>query len=424
MARRANSERESEVTTQVTTRKFGTEKKALLVGLALGTVLAASVALVGGTAREADAAFADKIIFASNRTVGKGVDNPTGDREIFRMNSNGTGAKQLTFNAEHDVEPALSPDGTKIAYMSRGDQTSNPEGDWEIYIMNALDGSNNRNLTDNGAGVDDLVPDFSPDGTRIAYQSRGAQASNAEGDSEVYVMNAQDGTGKKNLSNNYLTIDDYDADFSPDGTKVAYASHGSQTSNPEGDGEVYVMDAADGSGQKNLSNDSSFADDVYPHFSPNGQRIVYTSRGVQASNPEGDSEVYLMNAQDGSGRTNLSNTGFDVSEDVPLFSPDGTKVAYQSSGAQTSNPEGDPEVYAMSAIDGSGKRNLTNNGINEVGPVFSPDGTKIAYLSRGVQGSNPEGDYEIYRMNTSDGSSKKNLTNNAAEYDESPEWRR
>jgi TolB protein len=339
------------------------------------------------------------------------------------MSPNGTGQKQLTFNAEHDLEPVLSPDGTKIAYMSRGDQASNPEGDWEVYVMNASDGSANKNLTDNGAGVDDLVPDFSPDGTKIAYQSRGAQISNGEGDSEVYVMNATDGSGKRNLSNNYLTIDDYDADFSPDGTKIAYASRGVQSSNPEGDGEIFVMSAGDGSGQKNLSNDASYAGDVYPRFSPNGQKIVYTSRGVQASNPEGDSEVYLINAADGSGQRNLSNTGADVAEDVPQFSPDGTKVAYQSSGAQTSNPEGDLEVYAMNATDGSGKSNLTNNGTNEFGPVFSPDGTKIAHLSKGVQSSNPEGDYEIYRMNTSDGSGKKNLTNNA-ETDESPEWGR
>ena len=131
-----------------------------------------------------------------------------------------------------------------------------------------------------------------------------------------------------------------------------------------------------------------------------------------------------MNALDGAGQTNISNTGAGITEDVPQFSPDGTKVAYQTSGAQTSNPEGDPEVYAMNATDGTAKRNLTNNGINEVGPVFSPDGTKIAYLSRGVQSSNPEGDYEIYRMSTVDGSGKKNLTNNDAEYDESPEWGR
>src|SRR5215212_8175533 len=70
-----------------------------------------------------------------------------------------------------------------------------------------------RNLTDNGANVDDLVTIFSPDGQKIAYQSRGAQDSNAEGDDEVYVMNALDGTEKKNLSNSYLNINDYDADF-------------------------------------------------------------------------------------------------------------------------------------------------------------------------------------------------------------------
>ncbi len=415
----------TEATTQIT-GTGGRTMTAVLLSLGLGAAMAALVALaaLSGTAREAEAALSEKIIFASNRAAGKGVTNPTGDREIFKMTSNGTGARQLTTNAGHDLEPTLSPDGTRIAYMSRGDQASNPEGDWEIYVMNSADGSANKNLTDNGANVDDLVPDFSPDGTRIAYQSRGAQTSNAEGDDEVYVMNAVDGSGKRNLSNNYLTIDDYDADFSPDGTKIAYASRGNQSSNPEGDGEIYVMSAADGSGQKNLSNDASYASDVYPHFSPNGQKIVYTSRGIQSSNPEGDSEVYVMNALDGAGQTNISNTGAGITEDVPHFSPDGTKVAYQTSGAQTSNPEGDPEVYAMNATDGTAKRNLTNNGINEVGPVFSPDGTKIAYLSRGVQSSNPEGDYEIYRMSTVDGSGKKNLTNNDAEYDESPEWGR
>jgi hypothetical protein len=42
----------------------------------------------------------------------------------------------------------------------------------------------------------------------------------------------------------------------------------------------------------------------------------------------------------------------------------------------------------------------------------------------GAQTSNPEGDGEIYRMSTVDGSGKKNLTNNAAEYDEPPGWGR
>jgi hypothetical protein len=104
---------------------------------------------------QAEAPFPDRIVFASNRVAGKGVDNPTGDREIFRMNPNGTGVRQLTFNGEHDGETVLSPDGTKSASMSRGDQTSNPKGDWEIYVVNAADGSGNRNLTNNVAEYDE-----------------------------------------------------------------------------------------------------------------------------------------------------------------------------------------------------------------------------------------------------------------------------
>lgn len=97
-----------------------------------------------------------------------------------------------------------------------------------------------------------------------------------------------------------------------------------------------------------------------------------------------------------------------------------------SRGVQASNPEGDGEVYVMNASDRTDRKNLTNNGANvgDFAPDFSSDGQKIAYTSDGVQTSNPQGDYEIYRMNTVDGSGKKNLTNNDAEYDESPEWGR
>jgi hypothetical protein len=61
-----------------------------LVGLALGVALASIVAM-GGTARQADAVFAEKVVFVSDRTTGVGGNNPTGDKEIFRMNLDGTG---------------------------------------------------------------------------------------------------------------------------------------------------------------------------------------------------------------------------------------------------------------------------------------------------------------------------------------------
>jgi Tol biopolymer transport system component len=137
------------MTTQATTRGIGTVGKtrsAVLFTLLLAATLAAMVALAG-TVREAGAASSnEKIVFVSARTTGKGVVNPTGDYEIFRMSPNGTGVRQLTFNEVYDSRPLLSPDGQKILYASQGSQPSNPEGDQELYLMNASDGSGQANL--------------------------------------------------------------------------------------------------------------------------------------------------------------------------------------------------------------------------------------------------------------------------------------
>ena len=423
-SRQTKRGKELEMTTQRHEARSET-RRSVLLALVLGVILAALTALAG-MAQEAEATFPGangRIAFYSERTTGTGVDNPTGDSEIFTIRPDGTGLKQLTHNTVDDSSPVFSPDGQKIAYDSMGDTASNPEGDTEIYVMNALDGSGKKNLTNNGTVVRDGTPVFSPDGKKIAYWSDGVQNSNLEGDAEVYVMNSADGSGQMNLSNNGTGVTEVYPVFSPDGQKIAYTSYGIQNSNPQGDREVYVVNALDGTGNKNLTNNGVDVADRDPAFSPGGQKIAYTSYGIQTSNLQGDDEVYVMSALDGMGKKNLTNNG--VSDTDSVFSPDGKKVAYDSQGIQNSNSQGDTEIYIMSALDGTGKKNLTNNGgvINDYYPILSPDGKKVAYMTDGKQNSNSQGDEEVYVMNALDGTGKKNLTNNA-EYDELSDWGR
>jgi Tol biopolymer transport system component len=75
--------------------------------------------------------------------------------------------------------------------------------------MNAIDGTDQLNLSDTGANVDELHPNFSPDGARVVYESKGIQTSNPQGDSEIYRVNTLDGLGKKNLTNDKVAYDGY-----------------------------------------------------------------------------------------------------------------------------------------------------------------------------------------------------------------------
>jgi Tol biopolymer transport system component len=341
-------------------------RKGVLLSLVLGIAFSA-VGAMTSAAREAEASFPGnnaRIAFASERS--KGVDNPTGDSEIFTIKPDGTGLKQLTFNTVSDASPVFSPDGTKIAYESVGDQTTNPDGEDEIYLMNALDGTGKTNLTNNDREVMDFAPAFSPDGQWIAYQSRGRQESNPRGDWEIYRMNAMDGSEQKNLSDSAGS--NVSPVFSPDSRWIAYESSEFQNTNPEGDSEIYRMNAVDGFAQVNLSNNGGGVDDHTPVFSPDGQKIAYASSGTQPSNSQGDGEVYRMSALDGTNKKNLSNNAGGVADDSPVFSPDGTRIAYESRGKQASNSQGDGEIYRMSAIDGKDKKNLSNNGANEYLP--------------------------------------------------------
>jgi TolB protein len=126
-------------------------------------------------------------------------------------------------------QPAVSPDGSKIAFASdrNGDAL-------EIYVMDANrpEGPDNPllQLTDNE--VRDSAPDWSPDGKRIVYESRNGF------DYEVMVMNA-DGTSKKNLSRD-PDEDQHSPAFSPNGRKILYSS-GSKVWKMRTDGTAKVL---------------------------------------------------------------------------------------------------------------------------------------------------------------------------------------
>ncbi|MEQ1765160.1 MAG: winged helix-turn-helix domain-containing protein [Pyrinomonadaceae bacterium] len=86
-----------------------------------------------------------------------------GNFEIFRIAAEKTGtAERLTFRPRADDTPAISPDGRRIAF------SSNTDGNWEVYIMNA-DGTAQLRLTRNPAN--DGMPHFSPDGKKIIFSS-------------------------------------------------------------------------------------------------------------------------------------------------------------------------------------------------------------------------------------------------------------
>jgi YD repeat-containing protein len=156
-----------------------------------------------------------------------------------------------------------------------------------------------------------------------------------------------------------------------------------------------------------LTNNGS--NDDHPRWSPNGTKILFQS---DRDNPEtGNQDIYLMNA-DGTGQTRLST---DTADDCnAVWSPDGTKIVFQSFRNGTYY-----QVYTMNA-DGSSQTNLSNGTAADYQPSWSPNGSKIAFASERDHLGSPS----IYSMNL-DGSSQTRLTfSSELVRDEQPAWSR
>jgi Tol biopolymer transport system component len=228
---------------------------------------------------------------------------------------------------------------------------SGQTGNIEIYSMSA-DFTNQNRLTNNSA--DDSAPKWSPDGSKILFQSKRDGFF-----SEIYTMNA-DGSNPMRLTNN--SIQDQYADWSPDGSKIVFVRGNSLLS------EIWTMDS-NGLNQVQITGSStnSLLGETEPSWSPDGSRIAFSTNPNSGQSPE----IYVMNA-DG---TNQNRLTLDAATDsYPVWSPDSNSIAYtnDSTGAHTN----------ILDISGLSTQTVSNpNNPTAYAPAWSPDGTKLAHYN-------------------------------------------
>jgi Tol biopolymer transport system component len=187
----------------------------------------------------------------------------------------------------------------------------------------------------------------------------------------------------------------YDAEsvISPNGNKIAF------TSMRDGDLDVYTMDL-DGKNVKRLTNEIGY--DGGPFWSYDSQWIVFRANHPKTEKDIADYkallkenlirptslDIWVMKA-DGSGKRQITNNG--KANFAPYFFPDGKRVIFASNMA---DPKGrDFDLYAIN-IDGTGLERITFNPTFDGFPMFSPDGKKLVFASN--RNDKVQGDTNVF----------------------------
>ena len=312
------------------------------------------------------------------------------------------------FELEWASDPQISPDGKRVVYIRRSMDIMSDSATGRLWLVNA-DGSGHIPLT--GRDLDESQPAWSPDGTRIAFTSSGDDGT------EVFVYWLADG---KLARLTQLDRSPRGLSWSPDGEQIAFSMLVPEdpvvlvTPPPKPDGaewpdaprvttrlkyeqdgagyiepgfnHFFVIPATGGTPRKITS--GNFHHAGTPQWMPDGRRLVFS--GNRNENWEADfknSEIYVVDISTGDVVALTDRAGPDFG---PVVSPDGRKIAYLGN-------EDKVQTYQLARlsimnIDGSGKQELLGDFDRNIegiqwhrdGIVYQYDDkgdTKIAYTS-------------------------------------------
>lgn len=242
----------------------------------------------------------------------------------------------------------------RIAY------TAQVAGRSQVFTMRA-DGHDIRQLSHEAAGA--ASPDWASSGRELVY---------SRSDGVAPVVGA---TGS--LITNVLTQEPIsDPALSPNGDQLVFTVNGDGLF----DGPSIYIASTDGNVLQRLAPGSN------PQWSPNGHWIAYVSvpadsgcSGVRLMQPDGSVDHPVAEP-----RTSAGGICRDGAE-APSFSPDSRRVIYVANDIRTPHKANGTDLYTVSIHGGAHKR-LTNDDRVESGPVFSPDGKRVAYEATGGHG--------------------------------------
>lgn len=289
--------------------------------------------------------------------------------DLFTVPATGGAAHRLTRTPTWEEKAEWSPDGSRLAFGY-----SRPSGDpTEIATMDVATGGVSV-LT--SFGSTSQAPTWAPDGRLAYFTLFGAPAPSSRDvppPAELYSM-AGDGSDQLRLTHDRQI--QTDPEWSPDGSAIAYAQWRAVPGQPGVfDIGVSLMNR-DGFHARPLLRAAQPRDIATQSWSPDGKKLVleWISATPHARDHHGrQSDIAVINA-DGTGLRFLTRTA--ALETEPVWSPDGTMIAFASDrhvkrGHDLERNGPAFELYTMRA-DGSHVRRLTHNHVPDLYPDWQP----------------------------------------------------
>ena len=305
--------------------------------------------------------------------------------------------------------PVFSPDGSKVAFLSRAENlvVGDTNGAEDIFVKDLNTGAIERASTNGSGGQadgDSFRPVFSPDGSKLAFQSFASNlvAGDTNVSNDVFVKDLSTGAVTRVSTDSFgaqANSYSFEPRFSGDGSKVVFFSYASNlvAGDTNGGPDVFVKDLLTGNvvlASTSGTGDQGNAFSTHAVISPDGSKVAFYSEAsnLVAGDTNGWGDIFLKDLATGAiERVNTDSLGAEANSLSlgPAFSPDGSEIAFISFASNL--VEGDTnaqwDLFIKDLETGVTIRVSTDAIGTEVNqfsfyePVFSPDGSAMAFHS-------------------------------------------
>jgi D-alanyl-D-alanine carboxypeptidase len=280
--------------------------------------------------------------YAAMQSLAGSIPGMTGETDVFAVAHDGARRRRVTTLRGPEIAPAVSPDGTRLAFSSDG---GNLAAGHEIVVSD-LRGAHRRVLTHND--VNDGRPAWAPDGERLVF------SSDRSGAREIFVMRA-DGGEPEQLTTDAGSGANTAPSFSPDGSLIAFEHLDFDNF------EIRVM-RPDGTNVRTVVRETGPGEHPGdPSWAQDGRRLAFT--GYEGPDPD----IQIVNV-DGSGLRTVTHG--HAAEARAVWASDGTLAFVRDGDLWTMNPDLDMPP-----------RRITETNVEEYFPAWSPDGGTLYFVA-------------------------------------------